>query len=116
MFRLTTCLTCVLAFPALASAQGIVIAGYPATAYYSPTPVVTAYYAPAPTAYYAPAPVVTAYASPSVSYYSTPAVVTYRYPLLRPRTTVVRAYPGAVVAVPTAPVVASYYAAPGYVP
>ena len=29
-----------------------------------------------------------------MSYYRTPEVVTYRYPLLRPRTAVVRVYPG----------------------
>ena len=103
MLRLTACLMCLLGVPALAPAQGVVVASYPA-------PVVTTYYAPPPVvSYYVPAPVVTAYAPPSVSYYRTPDVVTYRYPLLRPRTTVARVYPGATVAVPSAPVVASYY-------
>jgi hypothetical protein len=60
--------------------------------------------------------VVTAYAAPTVSYYRTADVHTYHYPLLRLRATVVRTYPGATVAVPSAPVVASYYAAPVVLP
>src|SRR4051812_39200737 len=109
MIRLTACLTCLLGLPALAAAQGVVVAAYPAavvTAYYPPAPVVT---------YYAPAPVATAYAAPTVSYYRSPDVVTYRYPLLRPRTTVVRVYPGGTVAAPAPPVVTSSYP-PVYVP
>jgi hypothetical protein len=119
MVRLAACFGALLAVPALAPAQAIVVAGY-APPIVAPAPVVTAYYAPAPVAsYYAPAPVTTYYAPapapvvtsyyapavsyytpPSVSYYSTPSVTTYRYPILRPRTTVVRTYPGTV---------ASYY-------
>jgi hypothetical protein len=113
MFRLLSCLACVLAVPAIVEAQGIVVTGYTAPVVV-PAPIVTSYYTPAPvtTAYY-PAPAVSYYAVPTVSYYTTPSVVTYRYPLLRPRTTVVRTYPGTTVAVPAAPVVtSSYYAAP----
>ncbi|HEY1379821.1 MAG TPA: hypothetical protein VGF55_23665 [Gemmataceae bacterium] len=106
MVRLAVCLACLLAVPALAPAQGIVVAGYTppvVTAYYTPPPVVTSSVV---TSYYA-AQAVSYYATPAVSYYTTPGVVTYRYPLLRPRATVVRYWPGATVA---APVVASYYA------
>jgi hypothetical protein len=106
MYRLAACVGCLLAVPALAAAQGVVVVGYP-PAVYAPAPVVTAYYAPTPvtthyapapvTAYYAPSPVVAAYyAPPAVGYYAGPTVTTYRYPLLRPRTTVVRTYPGTV--------------------
>jgi hypothetical protein len=56
------------------------------------------------------------YTAPPANYYTTPSVVTYRRPLLRPRATVVRAWPGATVAAPAAPVVASYYAPAVYVP
>src|SRR3954466_16320359 len=109
MIRLTACLTCLLGLPALAAAQGVVVAAYPA-------PVVTTYYAPAPVvSYYAPAPVVTAYAAPTVSYYRSPDVVTYRHPLMRPRATVVRIFPGATVAAPAPPVVTASYP-PVYVP
>ena len=43
MSRLMACLTCLLAVAALAPAQGVVVAGYPApvTTYYAPAPVVT---------------------------------------------------------------------------
>lgn len=113
MSRLTICLICVLSLPALSTAQGVVVATYPApvTTYFAPaSAVTTTYSAPAPVvAYYAPAPVVTAYAAPTVSYYRSTDVVTYRYPPLRPRTTVVRTYPGGTLAVPSGPVVTSYY-------
>ena len=123
MFRLASCLACLLAIPAVAGAQAVIVSGYAApvvtapvvTSYYTPAPVVTSYYAAQTVAYYS-APAVSYYAAPSVSYYTTPSVVTYRYPVLRPRTTVVRSYPGTTVAVPTAPVVtSSYYVAPSVI-
>jgi hypothetical protein len=111
MFRLLGCLTCVLAVPAFAGAQGIVVSGYTAPVVVA-APVVTSYYTPAPVVTYYATPTVTYYAAPTVSYYTTPPVVTYRYPPLRPRTTVVRTYPGTTVAVPSAPVVTSSYYVP----
>jgi hypothetical protein len=101
MVRLIAVLACLFAVPALASAQGIVVAAYAPVVTYAPHPVVPTYYTPAPE-------LTTYYAAPTVSYYTTPSVVTYRHPLLRPYTTVVRTYPGTTVAVPTAPVVTSY--------
>jgi hypothetical protein len=94
MLRLTgiVALAALLALPALAPAQGIVIANYAAPVMVAPPPVVTtAFYAPVVTAF--PAPVVTAYAAPAVTFYRSPAFVTYRQPLLRPRTTIVRVAP-----------------------
>src|SRR4051794_9136603 len=84
-------LAALLAVPALAPAQGVVVATYASPVVVAPPPVVTTYYA---------APVVSYYSAPAVSYYTAPAAVTYRYPLLRPRTTVVRVAPA--VAVPAA--------------
>ncbi len=120
MVRLAVCLVCLLAAPALASAQGVVVSGYAPPAVVTP-PVVTSYYTPpvvtssVVTSYYT-APAVSYYAAPAVSYYTTPSVVSYRYPLLRPRTTVVRYWPGATVAAPAAPVVVSSYAPAVYAP
>jgi hypothetical protein len=97
MFRATCAiaLAALLAMTASAPAQGVVVATYAAPVAVAPAPVVTAYYPPAVVAY--PPRMATAY-------YAGPAVVTYRYPLLRPFTTVVRVTPTAV-AVPTV----SYY-------
>ena len=106
MVRLLSCLACVLAVPAIAGAQGIVVSGYAAPVVVT-APVVTSYYTPAPVVSYYAVPAVSYYAAPTVSYYTTPPVVTYRYPLLRPRTTVVRSCPGTTVAVPSPPVVTS---------
>ena len=121
MFRLASCLACVLAVPAVAGAQAVIVSGYAVpvvvnppvvTSYYTPAPLGTSYYA-APTVSYYAVPTMTYYSAPSIGYYTSPTVTTYRYPLLRPRTTVVRTYPGTTVAVPTAPLVtSSYYIAP----
>ena len=79
-----------LALPAAAPAQDVVIADYPAVV--ASPPVVTAYYVPVVVA--RPVVPVAAYVAPVVSYRSAPAVVTSRQPLLRPLTTVVRVRPG----------------------
>ena len=87
------------AVPSPAPAQGVVVATYAPPVVVAPAPVVTTtYYTPVVTAY--SAPVVTAYSAPVVSYYLAPAAVSYRYPVLRPRTTVVRVRPAPVVFVP----------------
>jgi hypothetical protein len=114
MSRLVVCLAAVAALaalPGVAPAQVVVATySYPTVAV-APAPVVVARYAPAPVVAYYPAPAVSYYAptvsyyAPSVSYYTTPSVTTYRYPLLRPNTVIVRSYPGTVYAAPTAPVV-----------
>src|SRR5438874_54133 len=96
MLRLFVCLAAaaLLALPAVAPAQGVVVTTYSAPpVVVAPPPVVT-------TTYYVPAPVVTAYAAPAVTYYSAPAVVRYRQPLLRPFATVVRTRPAFMPAVP----------------
>jgi hypothetical protein len=84
-----------LALPAAAPAQGVVIADYPAVV--APATVATVYYAPVVVAQ--PVVQVAAYVAPAVSYYSASPVVTYRQPLLRPLTPVVRVRPGRVGAV-----------------
>jgi len=111
MSRLVVCLAAVAALPGAAPAQVVVATySYPTVAY-APAPVYVARYAPAPVVAYYPTPAVSYYAptvsyyAPSVSYYTTPSVTTYRYPLLRPNTVIVRSYPGTVYAAPTAPVV-----------
>jgi hypothetical protein len=88
-----------LALPAAAPAQDVVIADYPAVV--APAPVATAYYVPVVVA--RPVVPVAAYVAPAVSYYSAPRVVTYRQPLLRPLTSVVRVRPGRVGAVAVYP-------------
>jgi hypothetical protein len=104
MSRLAVCLASVAALaalPGVASAQ-VYVAHYGYPVAYAPSPVVVANYAPVPTVAYYPTPV--SYYAPAVSYYATPSVVTYRRPLFRPNTTIVRTYPGTV------------YAAPAYFP
>jgi len=93
MFKLVTLvLVALLMIPAGVLGQDVVVSGYAA-------PVVTVTEPVAVTTY--SAPIVTAYrAAPAPVYATAPAVVTYRQPLLRPRATVVRTSPAAVLAPP----------------